>query len=816
MNSLKNFFLKQKFLFTVFLIYPTLGINAQSAINGLIIDSVNIPIPFATVALLKQNGSLIVKGEICNDKGEYIFKNIPSGNYFIKAIMVGFNETQSLFFVYDSLSGFRVPDLLLPKGIELGQVSITAFKEAIEFRDGMTVMNLENSPLASGNSVFELLKKLPGVFIDNQNNIILNGKSGVKIMIDGRVQQLSGQQLFSVLSSMSAESVSKIEVMKNPPAQYDAAGSSGMINIVSKQIKLLGASGNASGSLSKGHSYRGSLDAALNYKGKNITLFSNFGYADRTFYNTYIFNKTISLNGNTTYLNETGEQINYQRFTYYKIGADYILGERTTLGVFINGGPASTPFQDIGVNQISGYNDLGYDHTPFASHVTDVWSNPNYNINAEHKFDTSGTTLNFSGDYANFKGKRRALSENPFLDVNDNETLPANVYLSTHITDIKIVTQKLDFRKNITTTILLETGIKGTFVNSTNDYTFEKQNYQTKIFEVDSAVSNNYAYHENIIAGYINFQKQFEHASLQIGGRGENTIAEANNKTSGFKLTRNYFNFFPSITFDYPRSDNHNFQFNITRRIDRPSYKDLNPYKSYQDNYSSSIGNPYLLPQTVYNFGFTYTFKHSLYNTFTYSRYSDLILSFDFQNDTTKETTSTTRNIKGSDYYSYELFVQKKINSWWNFTFAGSVFYQNFSGTINGTAINRGALAFNSYVNNDIILPKDFKIQISLYYKGPSVYGIQYVKSLWDLNAGLKKSLLKDKLTINFSVFDIFHKSIYNMSSKFQNQNFIFINTNDTQRAWINIVYKFGGIKVQKREVNSNVQEKGRLENKLR
>lgn len=789
----------------------------QASLKGRVLDTASSPVSFASVGLLKANDSLLIKGSISTEQGEILFENIRPGDYLIKIIAVGYDETYSPVLHLDSAGVLQLPDIAMrSKGVVLDEVSVTAIKRTVEFKDGMIIMNVENSPLASGNTALDLLKRLPGVYVDNQNTVFLNGKAGVRIMIDGKIQRLPQQQLTAVLNGMTAESITKIEVMNNPPAKYDAEGTGGMINIVTKKVKLIGVSGNISAGGSHGIANRGATDGSLNYKGRKFTFFSNAGYGNRIFYSNYVFDKTVPFNGNVTYLKELGEQINYQQVFYYKAGMDFYLSEKTTVGFFINGEPASTPFTDIGNNKISGYNGLGYDHTPYNVKVTDNWSNPGYNVNAEHRFDTLGTQLNFSADYSNYKGARVALSQNPFLDANNNEVLPANVYRNSTLTNIRIFTQKLDFVKNMTKSIFMETGLKATFTDSRNDYTFERKNDSTGVFQNDTNYSNKYVYHENILAAYLNFKKQFKKASLQLGGRGENTIVDAHNTTSGFKLTRNYFYFFPNLTFDYPRSDLHDFQVSLTRRIDRPGYKDLNPFKSYQDNYSSTMGNPYLLPQTEYNLSFTYSYKHFLYNTFTYSRYANFMLGFDFQNDSTKETTSTSRNINGSNYVSYNLFLQKKISKWWNFTASGSVFYQDYQGTIVGTNINRSAFAYNAFVSNDILLPKNFKMQIAFSYVSPSVYGINYINQRWSLDIGMKKTLLKDKLTISFSVFDIFYKNVFSMHAKFQNMDYIFIAPNDTRRAWLNISYKFGKIKVQKRQVLSNEQEKQRLDDKLK
>ncbi len=788
-------------------------ISAQSFLHGITQDSLQVPLPFVSISLLSATDTSLLTGVITNEKGEFIFKNISNGNYRIKASSVGYGNLLTPSFAYDSTKGYEVPVLVLHVAKELNQVSVTAFKNIISFENGMVVMNVENSAFTTGNTAFNLLKKMPGVTIDNSYNISING-SGARVMIDGRLQQLSAQEIYSILNSMSANAVSKIEVMNTPPAKYDAGGSGGMINIVTKKVKIVGTSGSVNADISTGEKYRGGIDASLNYKGKKITLVSNLAYQDRVTNTTYTFNKIFRFGDKVSHMDQLGNQVFNQHSLRYKAGVDFDISKKTIIGFLVSAGPVSTPSSDVGINQINGYNDLGFDHTPFRAHVSDHWSNPNYNITAEHTFDTTGTALSFAADYTNFKGKRNAISENYFSNAAGEEILPRRIFLSKHNSDIKISTQKLDFRKNILTTLALETGIKATFVDSKNSYTLENQNNQTGEFELDSSNSNNNHYLENILAGYINFKKQFKHASMQFGGRVEKTNVHASNKELNFELSRHYLKFFPTITLDYPRSDKHNFSFSITRRIDRPNYTNLNPYKSYQDAYTSSLGNPDLLPQTSYNFNFSHTYKHKLTNSFSIKQFTNLLMNYELQNDSTRETIMTIKNIAGT-IYIYSPFVQQKMNSWWNCTFSGYVYVAQFIGTVNNAPINKWVNSYFANLNNDFTLKKDFKLSVAAFYAGPNEFGIQYFKSKWGMDVELKKSLLKNKLTLSLVAMDIFYKDIFTVGSKFQTQDIFFRIKNDTRRIQLSLSYNFGKVKVEKKTSIGNDDEKNRLEKKM-
>lgn len=798
----------------LFLALPFLStLSAQSELKGVSQDSLKVPLPFVSISLLSANDSSLLTGVITNENGAFNFKNISSGTYLIKASCVGYAEQLTPVITYDSLKGYDVPVIVLHAASELKQVSVTAFKDVISFENGMVVMNVENSAFTTGNTVFNLLKQMPGVTIDNNNNITING-NGASVMIDGRLQQLSANEIYSVLNSMSAQSVSKIEVMNTPPAKYDAAGSGGMINIVTKKIKIVGSSGSVNGDISKGEKYRGGIDASFNYKGKRITLVTNLAYQDRVYNTNYVFNKTFRFNNQESHMDQIGNQVFNQHSLRYKVGADVELGKKTIVGFLVSAGPVSTPSSDVGINQVSGYNDFGFDHTPFRAHVSDNWSNPNFNITAEHTFDTVGTVLNLAADYTIFNGKRSAISENYFSNAEGDEVQPRRIFLSKHHSDIKIATQKLDFRKNMFKLVDMETGVKATFVDSRNNYTLENQNNQTGEFELDLNNSNNNLYLENILAGYINFKKQFKRISVQAGIRAENTSVHASNKELGFELTRNYLKWFPTVTIDYNRSDKHSFNFSVTRRIDRPNYKDLNPYKSYQDAYTSSLGNSDLLPQTALNFNASHTYKHKFTNSVSVKYFTNLIMNYELQNDSTRETIMTVKNITGT-MYIYNAFVQQKITSWWNGRLSGHAYIAKFIGTVNNAPIDKWVNSYFVNINNDFTLKNDFKLSVAAFYAGPNEFGIQYFKSKWGLNLELKRAFLNNKLTISLAAMDIFYKDIFAYGSKFQTQDILFTIKNDSQRLQISASYNFGKVKVEKRADIGNDDEKNRLEKKM-
>lgn len=775
-------------------------------------DSAGAGFPFVNIALLNTTDSAQVRGTISDEQGHYEFADLRPGSYLLKFFSVGYAMQYSPPLNIDSSSVISVaPVMLQPAGVNLGEVSVTAIKKVIEFKNGMTVMNVENSIMAAGNTVLDILKRIPGVTIDNKNNISISGKQGVRIMLDGRMQQLSMEQLVSMMSAMSADQLSKIEVIKNPPVKYDAEGNAGIINLVTKKVNSRGYSGSISYNPGMGQRFGNSIYATLNFKSNRLTLFSTINPMYKTFYDRYDYHKVVTYKDNTTLFDHTGDHENLRKYISGKIGADYALTKKTTIGLSVTNTINDTRPIEHGYVAIGGYNDVGFDHYRYVTDEKAVWTNPGYNVNAEHKFDTLGTNLSLSVDYAGFNNTSDRRSESVFLRNDDTGAMPSQVYTSTNKGYIDIFTQKLDFQKYLKPSWLLETGAKTTFVKNKTDFVFNRLDTVTGTYYPDTSFSNNYRYNETLIAGYANIRKEFKKGSLGIGVRAEQTEITGHNLTSGFQLTRSYLNFFPNASFDCQLTAKHTIQFNYGRRLERPDYSQLNPFKRFEDQYAVAAGNPYLNPQYSDNFDLVHVYNQWITNSIGYAHLTNVFNDISFQDDSTKVTTFTQLNLNKADYAYYNLFLQKQLRSWWSTEFSLNVFYVSYSSKIEGLTLNTRTLSSNIYFNSDFILPKDFKIQLTAHYNSPVTSGPHHNKANGSCDFAVKKSFLKGNFNIMFQFLDMFYTDISRSLYDFGNQYYTFNSRDDTRRFRLTLSYKFGKTTIRVNEKHSNEQENGRL-----
>lgn len=806
-----NLVKKNLLLLFVFLNFFPQGSSAQNSIKGLIQDSIQAPVSFCAVALVNAGDSSVVKGNLADEKGAYAFKDIKSGSYRLKFANVGFQSFISEIITIDSLAVMEMlPVILKNDGVNLKEVSIAAFKPNIEFKKGMVVMNVENNLLANGNTVLELLRRIPGVTIDAQNNIFVNGQSGVRFLIDGRLQQIPASQMMNLLSGMPAESVSLVELIKNPPAKYDAAGSGGMINIVMKKAKMKGFSGSISESLSRGYHFRSGTTASLNFKSNKVSVFTNFSYYDMHFETNNYLKNSITDSVSKFETISTGRQLPQRATLNLSGGLEYELNKKNILGLTISNNPSKIKNNENARAGITSGNIFNYDHYDFMIETRQQINNPSANINFTSKLDTLGSQIQLSADATNYKENFTKYTENRFFDISDQETQQPGRARTTFDNDFRIYTQKLDYNKQFENTLSFEAGLKSSFVNNLSKAKVELSDTVRGMLETDTNFSNTYKYDERIFAGYISFSKTIKKFSLKAGLRAEQTHIRASTNPKPFRLKRDYINFFPSSSVDYKLNDKHSLQFSYSYRIDRPDYERLNPTRVYNEQLRYGSGNPQLKPQYSHYVELDYNYKNFITLHAGYYRTTGFMYYYFYGVPETKITVDTIFNYPYRNNYIFSVFLQKQIK-WLNMQLFGMTMYRNFKGEVNGIRSDSRTLQYYGNFNIEIMLPKEFKLQFNGYYNSKIKDGVQIYYPSGSAGIGILRSFLNKKLDVSLSLYDIFYTERYPYSNSVNGQHSYYSERTDSRRFRAYVLWKFGKMKIDKRTKNSNDEEKGRL-----
>ncbi len=793
------------------------------SISGRVANEAGLPVSLASVLLMNAADSSLIKTELTDIKGEFRLTPETTGLYFLKVSMLGY-ET----YYTDALTVTDKPQtvsdiMMISTSTELDEVAIRSQKPFIEVHADKLVVNVENSIVNSGSTALEVLSRSPGVTVDNNDNISLKGKQGVNVMINGKRQPLSAQELADMLKSTPSSSIDKIEIISNPSARYDAAGTAGIINIKMKRDKKTGLNGSVNGTYAQGVYKKTNGGINLNYRNKKLNLFGSYNRSDRRAFNHLVLDRNFY--NNSVFSGAYVQDNNY----YYNmasdngsVGIDYSLSSKTSVGASVSA--SGTDFKRTGYNYskvIDSATQQQLSHFVTDNSAPNHWGSRAVNLNLRHSFDSTGKSLSVDVDYAAYPSRgQQHYTTNYFDDLPDGSFMPSGNPPVIFRGDLKGLTEirsaKADYSMPIGKGIKMDVGAKVSYVTSDNDLDF--YNYSDGDYISDTSRTNHFIYRENINAGYVNFNKSWKKWSLQAGLRAEQTIAKGDANTlavdSSFK--RNYAQLFPSIALQRHLNPKNELGITLSRRIERPGYDQLNPSTYYLDPTTYKAGDPYLNPALSYNSELSYTYKQRFITSVNYTHTTAPITQV-IQPSTTesKVTIQTNKNLSGMDYYGLSGSYQFRFTNWWNNTTNVNAYYSHYTGNIANSVLNAGRTTFNVNSNNSFILPRSWAAEIGGFYQAPQVYGYMNLKPTWMLNMGVQKNFLDKRATLRLRAQDIFWKGNPRATSNYNDYRETFVVTRDSRQVSVSLIYRFGKrtLPPSMRHRGGAEDEKGRVSN---
>ncbi len=785
------------------------GKAASAKVSGALINDQGKPLDYASVSIIKAADSTVVKGALSNENGIYTFEKVPAGKYLIKATVVGYNKAISQpFTVAENSVVIQIPALnLKPGNNELKTVTITATKPLIERKIDRTVMNVENSVLAAGNTAMEILAKAPGVTVDKDDNISLKGKQGVTVMINDKLTYLSAAQLATLLRSTDGNTIKSIEIITNPSAKYDAAGNSGIINIKLKKNTQSGTNGSITAGTAKGQYWRDNTSLNVNHKDGNLNLFGTLSHGDNKRGHNLDLKRITDSAGNKTYFDQQSVMPGTNHYNNYRLGADYDLTPKHTIG-FVVSGYANSSKEENDTRTTIGSQLGGADsslHT--VSAINQTYKNFAVNLNDRYKIDTSGQELSFDLDYSKFRNYTNAKYNTDYFLANGSTQRPSQILYNQTPSNITIYTGKADYAKPLTKTIKLEAGVKFSSVKTDNDLRAQKDSSDVMI--KDTGRSNRFIYQENIQAAYINLNKQFKKTSVQVGLRAENTQSNGN-LVGSTQVKRSYLNFFPSVFINHTINDKNEVSLSYSRRIDRPGYDDLNPFIYYLDPYTFNKGNAFLNPQYTQNFEFNYTYNHSFNVSLGYSNTSDVITELILTEG--KKTFQTNQNLQSQKNYNANINTPFTVTKWWEGNINLTAFYLGFkSDALAGYNFSDGQLAYQARTTQTFKFA-GARLEVMGDYQSPLTYGIYKIRPRYSVDMGISKSFMDKKFNVKIACDDVFNIRRNDLSSNALNNNFTIKQKNDSRVGRLTLTYNFGNSAIKTRQHRSGADdEKGRV-----
>ncbi len=776
------------------------NLNAQK-ISGLVQQANGQPVEFATVTLHRSQDSTLVKGALTGEDGRYEIREVSAGSYFLKTNAIGMGEGASPIFEYKDGDKTLEPIQIENAGTELAQVTVVARRPTIEVKADKTVLNVEGTVNSTGLNALELLRKAPGVVVDNNENINVKGKNSVRIMIDGRDVPLDGKDLSALLKGTQASDITNIEIISNPSAKYDAAGNAGIINIRLKKNKALGTNGNFGLEGIYGETFKGGGNLSLNHRSKDVNLFGSYNgsYGDWHNYQNFVREQ------NNQKYDQQNKEIWQSRYSGYRAGADWYINSKHTVGVLINGNSNPGDWNTKGVTQISRLaTPRQIDTLLQASNRVENLRN-NLNTNFNYRFaDTSGHSLNVDFDWGTYDIQGASYQPNLYYSPDGSELLRQSIYRNNTPTQIDIYTVKSDYEQRLLKGTL-GAGVKVADVKTDN--TFDFFNVINGEPVLDENVSNRFIYQERTSAGYVNYNRMFgKKLNVQAGLRVENTDYEGQllSTKKDTVNTNNYTELFPSAALTYTFSPKIGLNVTYSRRIDRPSYQDLNPFENKLDELTFQRGNPMLRPQFTNSFEISPTYQGYPVVTLGYSHTKDVFTQV-LKTDTrdTRATFITNENLADQKNYTMSVNLPTPIAKWWEGFVSLTGFRSHFKADFSTPEtpdfkVDQSFNAFNLYSEQTVKLPKGFSVQLSGWYNSPAFWGTLRSSHQGAMDLGIQKKLFDGKGELRLRFGDILRTAGWNGENLFTPNLKMTANGRwESRTVTMNFSYRFGSAEVK-------------------
>ncbi len=757
-----------------------------ASISGKLIEqATNQSLPFASI-VLKDNNKQLIEGVITDENGSYILRGISVGSYNLTADYNGFKTISLPITIIKNNQKLVLETISLEQdATELNEVVVTGEISEVSLRMDKKIFKVGKDVLSQSTSVSEVLENVPSVAVDPSGAVRLRGNTNVTILINGRRSGLTSAQ---ALEQLPSENVDRIEVITTPSARYDASGSAGIINIILKKNTKGGLTGRVGATIGYPADYRAT--GSLNYKADRLNLFGTLGIRYTDYEGDYSKEQQTTRANQSVFLNQVQDQHRHDDGKWIYVGADYYFNDKNTITLaFLRNQTEDTDVTDFIYDYSSATKSID------STLITDGNSNEHrsYNqleLNYTKTFDKEDRKLTFDLQYDFWDSTMK-------WDVLTNKTFPITesiFNLKTTSTDKNNdIAIQTDYITPLGEKSKLELGVK---LESRNvDDSFIAREFVNNAYTIIPGLDNSLSYDEQIIGAYVQYGSKLGKFSYLLGLRVEDTKVDIKNTESNFGTTNTYTDLFPTLNIGYVLSEKTNIGLNYSKRINRPSLWQLNPFSEIEDFNTRYYGNPTLKPaytnavefSTLYK-GDVLTLNPSIY----YSHTTNTTQWYTIQNDA-NIFESTLINLDKETRFGVELSVSYAPLKW--LSFSGDFNAYNFSqeGMVSNRSLDFNNNTWFSSLSTRIKMGMGLTFQSRFNYQGEERNAQAIDKEVWFINAGLSKKLFKNKANLSFRASNIFNTR--KSKSTTTGTNFLVneIRSRNAARWALSFTYKFDG-----------------------
>ncbi|MCB0854570.1 MAG: TonB-dependent receptor [Bacteroidetes bacterium] len=745
------------FFALIFLLLSHTFVSGQTHIQGVIQGENQTPLTYANIALFEALDSSLVKGELSNESGHFLFEDINNGIYFIQVSMLGYKSFSSVKISVQNETPVNLGQInLFPQPVELDAVEIAAQKPVFEQQKDRIIVNVQNMISASGSSVLDILAKSPGIIVDKANNrISLQGKDGVVVVINGKQNRMPLEAAMQLLASLNGNDVRSIELITNPPASYDAEGTGGVINIVLKQKSDLGTNGSYSLMAGYGQAEKGGLSVNFNHRKGKLNVFGNYsGNRDHTIQTFTSYRTVIQDQGIVSSEGQSNRDAIVDLHNA-SLGVDYQLTNKTILGGLVT---FYDRFWEMDAHNLGQKKKDGILNKTLKTHTQEVnnWRHTMGNLNLQHTI-SEGEVLSVNLDYLFYQNNNPTNYLNQYFNP-DGEFLSSDLVNVEKHTPIHIAVAKTDYQKRFNDKFRLEAGLKASISNFTNAIQVEKEIEGNT--ETDPELTQTYHLKENIYAAYTSVDlKPDAHTHINLGLRYEHTISDLSTDTEAGIVARNYGNLFPTISASRQIGDVSQINLAYQRRITRPTYNDMAPFVIFLSPSTFFAGNANILPAISDGIKLDYRWK-ALVLSLSWTHEKNAIANFQATvNAEENKMYLASRNLDKRNTANMTISLPFKVNIWWEMQNSVS---GNLTAISTDYQVGNVSFRFPSYrINTTQIfhLPAGVSAEISAFYQSASLFGIMNLAPTSSVNLGIQKKFPKMDAIISLSSTDLFFRN---------------------------------------------------------
>jgi iron complex outermembrane receptor protein len=771
---------------------------AQISISGRVVDSVSRPLPFVSVVL--QQGGKTRASTATNETGSFTFAaNIDQNKTCLIGVsMVGYISFSKEFNYPDT--AFLSHIILLPDKKLLNNVTVTSDRPLITRRADRYIINVENSFLANTGSGMDVLRRSPGLWVDELGGIRIRGNQPVTVMINDIVQRMSPDELAEYLKTLKSEDISRIEVIANPPAEYEAAGSGGIVHIILKKARKDGMNGSVvTRYTQQGKEPAYGVGGNLDYKAGPLYFFGGFnlGKERNTSHITSetIFPDHVSYSGITVRKNDN-------RRESMRLGMVYDISKKQsfTIQSIVNASQMFNNFYSDIIYQRPTDSTSGTNTTTWKRKPVQASTNAMYSL----KTDTLGSVLKLIADYTS--GSRKDV--NVFAARSKDNSLDEDVINETP-NKTNILTIQADHTQVLPHSLQLKTGLKYAGIRRNNDVRIS--NVINGAIVPNQLASNHFIYDEQLAMAYAAVEKTIRQTSVKLGLRFEQTFSKGNSVTSGQKFTRQYNGFFPSVFLiqNFGKKNNDAVYVSYVRRLQRPGFNELNPYRLQLSTVNINVGNSNLQPQYSNNFELGWQFWKGWSASLYYSKTTDIITQFAVPQGNVFEQQYL--NLDKSSSYGLNLQAPISICKGWAMNNSFSLYYADYTLALYR---NKGV---TFYISNSqsVQLAKFLDIDTYVDYRSLNVNANSRTSAVWYTELGFTKRIVKNKIRLRLNISDPFNVTREQAKTDYNGAHTEFYQKRQTRNFGFSLTYNFSkGKKFNTKRIDqNNSEEKSRIGN---